>query len=254
MAGAVLAPLALAMAGCAQAPSAATDPTLTGAIANPVTQDDFNKAAAYWSTRYDKKPNDKNTALSYASALQRNGQAAPAVIILQKAATTFPDDKTILAALGKAQAAAGNLDQALATLHAAEIPGTPDAKLMSAEAAILDQLGRNDEARKLYADALKIAPNDPTILSNYAMSFVMTGDLKLAEQMLRRAIGVPGADSRVRQNLALVVGLQGRFDEAEKIAGAELSPDQAAANVAYLKQMLTQQNSWEALKSGKSAT
>ncbi len=36
--------------------------------------------------------------------------------------------------------------------------------------------------------------------------------------------------------------------EAEKIAGAEISPDQAKANIAYLKQMLAQQNSWQKLK------
>ncbi len=58
----------------------------------------------------------------------------------------------------------------------------------------------------------------------------------------------PDADSRVRQNLALVVGLQGRFDEAEKIASQELSPEQAQANVAYLRQMLAQQNAWSQLK------
>ena len=44
-----------------------------------------------------------------------------------------------------------------------------------------------------------------------------------------------------RQNLALAVGLQGRFDEAEAIAKAELSPQQAEANVAYLQSMLTRQ-------------
>ena len=46
------------------------------------------------------------------------------------------------------------------------------------------------------------------------------------------------ADARVRQNLALVIGLQGRFNEAADIARADLPPDQADANVAYLKQML----------------
>ncbi len=42
----------------------------------------------------------------------------------------------------------------------------------------------------------------------------------------------------MRQNLGLVVGLQGRFAEAENIVKAELPPDEAASNVAYLKQML----------------
>ena len=51
-----------------------------------------------------------------------------------------------------------------------------------------------------------------------------------------------------RQNLALVVGLQGRFQEAEKIAGSELSAEQASANVTYLRAMLSQQNAWNKLK------
>ena len=96
--------------------------------------------------------------------------------------------------------------------------------------------------------ALELAPGEPSILSNYAMSYVMIGKLADAEKLLRQAIVLPGADSRVRQNLALVVGLSGRFDEAQKIAGAELWPEQAAANIAYLRQMLMQQDSWQTLK------
>jgi Flp pilus assembly protein TadD len=80
------------------------------------------------------------------------------------------------------------------------------------------------------------------------MSYVLDGDLRTAETYMRSASGQPNADSRVRQNLALAVGLQGRFDEAEKIAAQELPPDQAQANVAYLRSMLSQQNAWNQLK------
>ena len=55
-------------------------------------------------------------------------------------------------------------------------------------------------------------------------------------------MGRPGAAPRVRQNLALVVGLQGRFAEAETIARADLPADEAAANVSYLRQMLAQRS------------
>jgi Flp pilus assembly protein TadD len=44
----------------------------------------------------------------------------------------------------------------------------------------------------------------------------------------------------VRQNLALVVGLQGRFQEAETIAKADLPAEEATANVATLRRMLAQ--------------
>ena len=253
-AGVVFLPIALglALAGCAK-PQSATDPTITGAIAHPVTAEDFDKATAYWAQRYQANSKDRDAALNYAAALQRTGHADQAVAILQAATVNFPNDRDVLAGLGKAFAASGNLDQALATIQRAEDPSKPDWRLLSAQAAILDQMGSNDDARKLYVQALALAPNEPSILSNYGMSYVLTGELPKAEKLLRQAIALPGADSRVRQNLALVVGLEGRFDEAQKIASAELPPDQAAANIAYLREMLSQQNSWQKLTAGQSS-
>ena len=251
MRGAVIVPLALGLlAGCAK-PKTPTDPTTTGSIGQPVTPEDFDKAVTYWGGRYQTEEKVKEVALNYAAVLQRTGRADQAVAVLQKTAIYYPDDREVLAAYGKALAAAGNFELALQTVRRAQTPDQPDWKLLSAEAAILDQVGNNAQARKLYAQALDIAPNEPSVLSNYGMSYMLTGDLVQAEKFLRKAIAQPGADSRVRQNLALVVGLQGRFDEAERIAGAELSPDQAKANIAYLRQMLGQQNNWAKLKAGE---
>ena len=64
----------------------------------------------------------------------------------------------------------------------------------------------------------------------------------------------PKADARVRQNLGLVVGLQGRFAEAEDIVKADLPPDEAAANVAYLRQMLMQQKDCKQTKPARVAS
>ncbi len=49
------------------------------------------------------------------------------------------------------------------------------------------------------------------------------------------------------ENLALVVGLQGRFEEARKIASEDLPIDQVDANMAYLQKMLSQPNTWQQL-------
>jgi Flp pilus assembly protein TadD len=251
LSGAVIVPLALVLlAGCASTGSG-VDETVTGSIAQPTTEAEFAQSLDYWAQRYSADKTARDPALNYAAALVRLGRNDQAVAVLQTAAIHHPTDRDVLAAYGKALAAAGSFDVAIDTIRRAQTPDRPDWKLMSAEAAILDQVGRNGEARRLYARALELAPNEPTILSNYGMSYVLTGDLASAEKLLRKAIAAPGADSRVRQNLALVVGLQGRFDEAEKIAGAELSPDQAKANIAYLRRMLTQRNTWEELKSGE---
>jgi Flp pilus assembly protein TadD len=82
-------------------------------------------------------------------------------------------------------------------------------------------------------------PDHPLVLSNLGLSYVLSKELPKAEETLRRAYGLAPADPRVRANLALVVGLQGRFADAEKIARADLPPGEAAANVTQLKQLLS---------------
>ena len=78
----------------------------------------------------------------------------------------------------------------------------------------------------------------------------MTNELPTAEQHLRRAIQMRGASTQTRQNLALVVGLQGRFDECRAIYAAELPPQQVEANMAYVRALLTQQNRWDMIDKG----
>jgi Flp pilus assembly protein TadD len=76
------------------------------------------------------------------------------------------------------------------------------------------------------------------VLSNIGLSYVLSKDLPKAEETLRRAQNRADADPRVRQNLALVVGLQGRLAEAESIMKAGRPPEEAAADVANLKRLL----------------
>ena len=95
---------------------------------------------------------------------------------------------------------------------------------------------------RYYTSALKIVPGEPSVLSNLGLSYVLSKDLPKAEETLRQAYASGRADARVRQNLGLVVGLQGRFAEAESIVKADLPADEAAANVAYLKQMLSRKD------------
>ena len=236
---------ALSLAGCAS-----KDGMTTGSVSR-----DSGRSLERMTTdtdalgrAYAKKPKDANIAMRYAQALQLNGRNEQSLAVMRKLAIDYPNERQVLAAYGKALAAAGELEPALDAVRRAQTPEYPDWKLVSAEAAILDQLGQQDEARRLYRRALDMQPGEATILSNLGMSYVLSGDLKSAETYLRQATQASGADSRVRQNLALVVGLQGRFQEAEQIATRELSPDQASANVTYLRSMLAQQNTWSQLR------
>ncbi|MBY5896767.1 tetratricopeptide repeat protein [Rhizobium leguminosarum] len=247
--GAAASLIVLALAGC----STTKDRMTTGSVpklTKPVEEMDateLRSATDLLGQAYEKNPRDPVTGVNYANLLRMNGRDTQALAVMQQVAIANPGDRNVLAAYGKAQAAAGQFQQALDTIGRAQTPDRPDWKLVSAQGAILDQMGRASDARQRYRDALDIQPNEPSILSNLGMSYVLTGDLRTAETYLRSAASQPTADSRVRQNLALVVGLQGRFPEAEQIARRELSPQQADANVAYLRGMLSQQNSWQKL-------
>ncbi|GLS37539.1 hypothetical protein GCM10010869_31330 [Mesorhizobium tianshanense] len=241
--------LAASVAGCG------TSKLTTGSISRTsgkpletMSAGELHNATIALGQSYAKNPNDKRIATNYAAALQMDGDADQSLAVMRKLAIALPKDRDVLAAYGKALAANGQFEPALDAVRRAQTPEYPDWKLVSAEAAILDQLGQKDEARKNYRKALDLKPNEPSILSNLGMSYLLEGDLRTAETYMRSAAQQPNADSRVRQNLALIVGLQGRFDEAEKIASQELSAEQAQANVAYLRQMLAQQNAWSQLK------
>ncbi|MDH6265323.1 Flp pilus assembly protein TadD [Rhizobium sp. SG_E_25_P2] len=219
-----------------------------------MTQPELQAASRKIGDAYAKSPSDRNAGLNYAALLRMTGRNAQALAVMQQVAIRNPTDRIVLAAYGKAQAAAGQFEQALSTINRAQTPDRPDWKLESAKGAILDQLGRTEEARLAYRSALDIHPNEPSVLSNLGMSYLLTRDLRTAETYLRSAVAQPGADSRVRQNFALVVGLQGRFQEAENIARQELTAEQAEANVAYLKGMLSQDNSWKKLANADEGT
>jgi Flp pilus assembly protein TadD len=115
--------------------------------------------------------------------------------------------------------------------------------------AALDQLGRFEEAREAYQEALAIAPNEPRVLTNLGVSHLLAGEPQDAEPILRQAVDLPNAPPEARQNLAIALALQGRFDEAERLVRIDLPPQQAAANMAYLRGLLTDPRSWRALRS-----
>jgi Flp pilus assembly protein TadD len=241
----------VALGGCAARQTSTADPGRTGTLtASPSGM--LRSEVEEWSRRFEASPKDKSTIIGYAQALRANDQTAEAVAVLQKGMLSFQQDFEIASAYGKALAANGDFDTALKVIRGANSVTSPDWRLLSAEAAILDQTGNPSESRRIYATALKIAPDEPILLNNLGLSYLLTNETALAEKTLRRAAASPNADSRIRQNLMLSLGLQGKFQEAEKVARTELSPEQADSNLAYLRDMLAQQNSWRAIQQADS--
>tara|TARA_R110002020_G_scaffold12525_7_gene45916 strand:+ start:10284 stop:11135 length:852 start_codon:yes stop_codon:yes gene_type:complete len=197
--------------------------------------------------RYKAKPRDKGNIIHYAAALRAAGQSGQAVSVLELGIQVHPDDVDISVAYAKALTADGRFEQSLAVLDNVIRLDAPDWNALLVKGATLDQMGRNGEARQLYIQALTIAPGEASIEANMGLSYAMTNELGTAEQHLRRAVQMRGASTQIRQNLALIVGLQGRFDESRALYAAELPPDQVNNNMTYVRALLTQQNRWDAI-------
>ena len=218
-----------------------TNSSATAAYVQPGSAEAMREVSA-WSSAYQRNPDDRQVIIGFANALRRNGQNEQAMAVLRTAIIKHGSDREIASAYGKILAMNGNLQEALNVLQNAQTPATPDWRLLSAEGAVHDQMGNPQRARALYNQALKIVPEEPTVLNNLGLSFLLAGQAPDAEYYLRRAAASPRADSRIRQNLALALGLQGKFAEAQQVALNELDPQQAEANIAYLRAVLAAQN------------
>jgi Flp pilus assembly protein TadD len=239
---AVTAILAASLGGCQTMSDVTGALTQKSSAAAPAIPDDPRRAVEVYGDRYRANPKNAEAALAYGQALRASGQRAQAAAVLEQATIAHPGNKALLAAYGRALADNGNSQAAFDVLSRAHSPDNPDWRILSVQGTVLDKQGKHDEARRYYASALKIAPEEPSVLSNLGLSYMLTRELPDAEKTLRRAYGNPRADVRVRQNLALVVGLQGRFAEAETIAKGDLPSEEAAANVAYLREMLSRKD------------
>jgi Flp pilus assembly protein TadD len=250
VAGALLISALFTLTGCGKTMSDVTGSIGTSASAKmPTEEGALRRYAEQWGRRYDANRKDKATALTYAKALHALDQNAQAVAVLQGLAIQNPEDMKVLSAYGKALADAGRLKEAADILTRAHTPERPDWSVLSAQGSIADQLGNHEEARNYYDSALKIRPNEPTVLSNLGLSYALSKQLPRAEETLLLAVRQPTADMRVRQNLALVLALQGKFDRAEEWSRHDLSPIDAAANIAMIRQTISQSNTWRDIQS-----
>lgn len=245
--------LAAGLGGC-QTMSDVTGSLTSSSSKAEAAPEDPLRAAEMYGERYRANPKDAQAALAYGQALRTTGQRAQAVAVLEQATIAHPSNKELLAAYGRALADNGNSQAAFDVLSRAHTPANPDWRILSVQGTTLDKMGKHEEARRYYASALKIVPEEPSVLSNLGLSYMLTRELPQSEETLRRAYSNPRADGRVRQNLALVVGLQGRFAEAETIAKGDLPAEEAAANVAYLREMLNRKDKDHSRPPGGKAT
>ncbi len=111
----------------------------------------------------------------------------------------------------------------------------PSNAMVAHRLGIVSARRTNYEAAKKYLnDAHKLKPADPEILNDLGYACYLSGDYSGAEDALELALQVDSQNRRATNNLALVMGSTGRFDESYQLFRRVNKDAEAHANVAYL--------------------
>ncbi|MEM9939069.1 MAG: hypothetical protein AAF768_09500 [Pseudomonadota bacterium] len=220
------------LAGCASTSTASqNDPDAAykaaiEAASQPATPEEIARAersdpltrATFWAEEYRKDSANLETTVSLMRALRGINSYDRVIELAGTAIPIHPDSHELYLELGRSLSAQGEYKDAIVALARASdfAPGT-EATPLAALGVAFDRSGEHEKAQRAYEYALDREPGRLSTLSNFGLSLALTGDLVQAEQMLRKAVSLPGADVRIRQNLVLVLGLQGRFDEIAAI-------------------------------------
>jgi Flp pilus assembly protein TadD len=202
-------------------------------------QNELQKATTYWGKEYAKRPAELKPALNYARNLKALGEKQKALAVLQHAASYHDADKELAGEYGRLALDLDQVGVASRMLEVADDPTKPDWKVISARGTVLAKQGQYKQAIPFYERALSLSENQPSVLNNLAMAHAMSGDPKLAESLLRQASNNPGgATAKVNQNLALVLGLQGRYAEAKSVTAGTATAMDGAQNVDVVRSIV----------------
>ena len=162
---------------------------------------------------------DIGLAMRALAALNDN-DFATAVNLAERAVEKSPKDAGYRALLGNTYFGSGRFASAEAAYRdsLALIPNQPQVILKLALVQIAQ--GRNGEALAMLGEARGLL--EP---ADYGLAVALAGQPQEAAALLDAAARQPGADARLRQNLALAHALTGDWEAARTVAAQDLSPD-----------------------------
>jgi len=154
--------------------------------------------------------------VSYNNALLRDQQYFPALLGRAKAILKTGKPALAMEPLSKAYALSPN-----------------DPKVMLLLGVTKDLAGEHQEAQEWYRRGLGVAPGDPALASNLALSLALSGDYSNAIVVLQPIALASSGSAQERQTLALIYGLRGSVAEAERLNRIDLDDAAVAHNLAY---------------------
>ena len=172
---------------------------ITGSIPNPqqATPEIWRRQSDIWGPRFEANPADPMAALSYAQALRALDQKPAGGRSPAAGGDPQPEQSRAPRRLRQGAGRCGALQGGVARSSSrAHTPERPDWRILSAQGAVADQTGDHVLAQQYYESALKLVPEEPSVLSNLGLSYALTKRLADAERVLRQAAANPEGGRR----------------------------------------------------------
>ncbi len=96
--------------------------------------------------------------------------------------------------------------------------------------------GQTNAATSTLQDALRVGPEDPVLLNNLGMCWLVRRDYENALKAFDKAAGIAPENAKYRANMAVALGLMGREEESLELFRQILPEGQAARNMEVLRQ------------------
>ncbi len=94
---------------------------------------------------------------------------------------------------------------------------------------------RINEAIETISSGLRIRPKDPVLLNNLGMCWTVSRNYENAMEMFTRAAGLAPENTRYRANMAMTLGLMGRYEESLSLFKQILPENQAEHNLTVIR-------------------
>ena len=190
---------------------------------------DKDTAVSMYTAAAESGPEDASVQVRAANGLARSGRWNQARDLLLMRLKQRPKDPDLLRALasiyvmvGQTRVAIARFDDVLATLPA-------DVNALTDKAVALDMQSRHSEAQLLYRRALAIAPEDPAVSNNLALSLLMDGRLLEAREVLMPFIDADDVPERLKINLGIIMAANGEMDAARLLLNGHIGDAELVA-------------------------
>jgi Flp pilus assembly protein TadD len=196
----------------------------------PASAEMYNRAASFATS-------DVGPLIQLADVYWQMKNPSKSAEALEKARGIDANNTLVLRNLGRAYVAQGEAKKAQDVYLAALAIDSSDARILNGLGIAYDLDGDHATAQSHFRAGVTLAPNDLDLRNNLAYSLISTHDYDKAIALLEPVYLAGQGGARLRQNLALAYGLNGRDTEARAVAAEDLSPVEVDRNMAIYRQL-----------------